>query len=81
LTPLVQILLHQKLTGESDFAALCFNYFPPGLRDGEPLNPLEPKVSHPEVLRLVREALMIAPTGDKRSLEQVVDGIEQSPPE
>jgi len=80
LAPLAGILISQKLTGDSDVAAPCFNYFP--LSDeGEPLPPLEPKTLHSGAVFLINEALEIAPEGDKDLLKGAVEQIEESPPE
>jgi len=80
LSTLSNLLIQQKLTGDNDLAAPCFNYFPLS-DDGKPLPPLEPKVLQSEALRLANEALEIAPDGDKSSLGQVVSQIGKSPPE
>jgi len=72
--------LAEILTGDSDVAAPCFNYFPVS-DDGEPLTPLKPRVLHSEALRLVKEAREIAPEGDKPSLGKVVERIVESQPE
>jgi len=80
LAPLAGLLVQQKLTGDNDVAAPCFDYFP--LRDdGNPLPPLEPKALYVEALVLVNKALQLAPDDDKPKLEPVVCQIAQSPPE
>ncbi|KAH9957775.1 ferritin-like-domain-containing protein [Russula dissimulans] len=80
LAPLAELLVQQRLTGDSDVAAPCFNYYPL-YDDGNPKPPLEPKVLHSEALLLANWALDIAPGDDKASLKQVIDQVEQSPPE
>jgi len=80
LATLAGILIKQKLTGDSDVAAPCFDYFPPS-DGGKPLPPLDPKSLHSAALLLANNALEIAPDGDKQSLQRVIDKIKQSLPE
>jgi len=79
LPPLAELLIQQQLTGDNDLAAPCFDYYPLG-DDGKPLPPLKPNDLHSEALKLANNALVIAPDGDKASLNQVVAQIQQSPP-
>jgi hypothetical protein len=66
LTPLAEILVLQRLTSDTDFAAPCFNYFP--LEDGKPLTPLEPDDLHAALVDLVKGAESIAPDDNTKAL-------------